>query len=212
MNELNETIIINDIISRYRIRKTEEFKRVVNYVLISNSRIFSVRSVSDYMKTNGLSCTVSTVAKYLGYLEEAFVIETVNQYSKKAKRELSYYHKIYNEDVSFNSIRVVENRFDLTHNFENVVYNELIYMGYSLQVYNNNGREIDFIAIKGNKKFFIQVALSVADEKAYDREFSAFEKLDSLNQRILITNDDIDYSTSTVKHIKFIDFVMMNEL
>lgn len=212
LNELNETIIINDIISRYKIRKTEEFKRIVNYVLISNARIFSARSVSDYMKTNGLSCTVSTVAKYLGYLKEAFVIEMVNKYSAKAKRELNYYQKIYNEDVSFNSIRVLQNRFDLTHNFENIVYNELIYMGYSLQVYNDDNREIDFIATKGNKKYYIQVAYSVAEDKAYNREFSAFNKLDNSNQKIIITNDDLDYSTSTVRHISFIDFVMMDEL
>ena len=212
LNELNETIIINDIISRYKIRKTEEFRRIVNYVLISNARIFSARSISVYMKSNGLSCSVSTVAKYLGYLEEAFVIETINQYSTKAKRELNYYQKIYNEDVSFNSIRAIENRFDLTHNFENVVYNELIYKGYSLNVYNDNGREIDFVATKNNKKYFIQVAYSIAEDKAYTREFSAFNKLDNSNQKIIITNDDIDYSTSTVRHISFIDFVMMNEL
>ena len=212
LNELNETIIINDIISRYRIRKTEEFKRIVNYVLISNARIFSARSVSDYMKSNGLSCTVSTIAKYLGYLEEAYVIESIKQYSKKAKRELNFYQKIYNEDVSFNSIRATENRFDLTHNFENVVYNELIYMGYSLQVYNDGKHEIDFVATKGNKKYYVQVAYSIAEDKTYKREFSPFSKLDNLNQKIIITNDDIDYSTSTVKHISFKDFVMMDEL
>ena len=212
LNDLNETIIINDIISRYKIRKTEEFKRIVNYVLISNARIFSARSISDYMKKEGLSCTVSTVVKYLGYLEEAFVIEIIKKYSNKAKRELGYFQKVYDEDVSFNSIRALENRFDLTHNFENIVYNELIYMGYSLQVYNYNGREIDFVATKGNKKYFIQVAYSVVEDKAYKRELSAFDKLDNSHQKILITNDDLDYSTSTVRHIKFIDFVMMDEL
>lgn len=180
--------------------------------MISNARIFSVHSVADYMKSNGFSCTVSTVSKYLGYLEEAFVIESIKQYSTKVKRELNYYQKIYNEDVSFNSIRVLENRFDLTHNFENGVYNELIYMGYSLQVYNNNGREIDFVATKDNKKYYIQVAYSLADDKAYEREFSAFDKLDNSNQKIIITNDDVDYSTSTVRHISFINFVMMEEL
>ena len=85
-------------------------------------------------------------------------------------------------------------------------------MGYSLQVYNYNNREIDFVATKGNKKYFIQVAYSVVEDKAYKRELSAFDKLDNSHQKILITNDDLDYSTSTVRHIKFIDFVMMDEL
>ena len=212
LNELNETIIINDIITRYNIRKTELFKRLANYVFLSNSRIFSARSVEKYLKNAGLPCSITTITKYIGYLEEAYAVETIKRYSTKAKRELEYYIKIYNEDVAFNSIRVLNNRFDLTHNFENIVYNELIYMGYNLQVYNDGSHEIDFIACKGNKQYYIQVAYSVADDKAYSREFEAFARLDNTNQKVIITNDEIDYSTSTVRHIKFKDFVLMNEL
>lgn len=212
LNELNETIILNDIITRYKIRKTEIFKRIANYVMISNSRIFSARSVADYMKTNGLPCSITTVTKYISYLEEAFAVETVKLYSKKAKRELEYYQKMYDEDVAFNSIRAVNGRYDVTHNFENVIYNELLYMGYSVCVFNDGKHEIDFIAEKGNKKFFIQAAYSVAEEKAWTLEMEAFKNLDNSNQKILITNDEIDYSTSTVRHIQFKDFVFLDEL
>jgi len=212
LNELNETIIINDIIGRYKIRKTELFKRLANFVLLSNGRILSARSIEKTLKGTGLSCSVSTITKYIGYLEEAFAIETVKKYSTKTKRELEYYLKVYDEDVAFNSIRIQNNRYDLTHNFENIVYNELVYMGYSLQVYNDGSHEIDFVATKGQKQYFIQVAYSVAEEKTYEREFSAFAALDNSNQKIMITNDDIDYSTSTVRHIKFKDFVLMNGL
>lgn len=85
-------------------------------------------------------------------------------------------------------------------------------MGYNLYMYDNNGKEIDFLAQKGNNKYFIQVAYSVLDEKAYKREFDAFANMDNLTQKIIITNDDIDYSTSTVRHIKLKDFLVMKEL
>ena len=85
-------------------------------------------------------------------------------------------------------------------------------MGYNLQVYHDGSQEIDFVANKGNKQYFIQVAYSVAEEKAYERKFGAFAKLDNSRQKIVITNDDIDYSTSTVRHIRFRDFVQMEEL
>ena len=85
-------------------------------------------------------------------------------------------------------------------------------MGYKINVFVNRGKEIDFLAQKENKKYYIQVAYSVAEEKTYDREFSAFTSLDSLDQKILITNDDIDYSTSTVRHIKLKDFLVMETL
>ena len=103
-------------------------------------------------------------------------------------------------------------RYDLTHNLENVVYNELIYMGYKVTVYDNLGREIDFLAEKGNYRYYIQVAYSVAEEKTYQREMSAFNGLSQLDSKILITNDDIDYSTSNIKHIKLKDFLQMKAL
>lgn len=212
LSDLDDTIVINDLINRYKIKKDKLFKGLVNYILRSNSRIISAKSIHKYIKGRNESCSINTIIKYLGYLEEAYIIETVKQYSTKTKSELAYYLKIYNTDVAFNSIRCMDNRYDLTHNLENIVYNELIYMGYNINVFNNNGKEIDFLAQKNNKKYFIQVAYSVAEEKTYNREFSAFANIDNLSQKILITNDDIDYSTSTVKHIKLKDFLLMESL
>ena len=212
LNDLDDTIVINDLIRRYKIRKESLFKSLVNYILRSNSRIFSAKSICDYIKREHESCSINTIMKYIDHLQEAYIIESVKQYSTKTKRELSYYSKVYNTDVAFNSIRCQDNRFDLTHNLENVVYNELIYMGYDIYVYNNAGKEIDFLAQKGNKKYFVQVAYSVAEDKAYNREFEAFKGIDNLSQKILITNDEIDYSTSIVKHIKLKDFLLMEDL
>ena len=212
LNDLNQTIIINDIMNRYRIRKTELFKRLVNYVLISNARIFSANSIQHYLASEKLSCSVNTVMKYLSYLEEAYVIRRLAQYSTRSKRELSFYAKIYDEDVSFNSIRQKNGRYDLTHNLENIVYNELIYMGYELSVFTKGNQEIDFLAQKNGKEYLIQVAYTVVEDKAYEREFSLFNVLDQSRKKILITNDDIDYSTSTVEHISLSQFLLMDDL
>ena len=212
LNDLDDTIVINDLIRRYKIRKESLFKSLVNFILRSNSRIFSANSIRDYLKDELSNCSVNTIMKYLGYLEEAYIIESVKQYSPKTKKELSFYIKIYNADVCFNSIRCMNNRFDLTHNLENIVYNELIYMGYEIYVYNNNGKEIDFLATKNNKHYYVQVAYSIAEEKAYQRELNAFKNIDNLSQKIIITNDVIDYSTSVIRHIKLKDFLMMESL
>ena len=100
----------------------------------------------------------------------------------------------------------------MTHNIENIVYNELIYRDYEVTVFNNGGKEIDFRVSKNGKTYLVQVAYSVVDEKAYKREFSAFDKLDNSIKKIIITNDDVDYSTSTVEHIKFKDFLLLDDL
>ena len=214
LTDLNNSIIVKDLIVRFKIKNEELFKRIINYVLVSNSRVFSSRSIEAYLKSNNIKGSINTIIKYLEYLERAYVINRIKPYSRKSKEELEYYYKIYNEDVSFNSLRCFNNRYDLSHNLENIVYNELIYMDYDLKVLNNenNGKEIDFIAAKDGKEYYIQVAYSVEDEKAYNREFSAFANIDNNQKKILITNDEIDYSTSTVTHLKLKDFLLLDSL
>ena len=212
LKDLEDTIVIKDLIKRYKIKKPDLFRKCVNFVLRSNSRILSARSIHKYLKGQGVECSSNTILGYMHYLKEAYVVEELPQYSTKVKRELNFNPKLYDSDVCFNSLMIDNKRFDLDHNLENIVYNELIYMGYNLKVFDNKGKEIDFIATKKGKTYLIQVAYSVVDEKAYAREFKAFADLDNLNQKILITNDNIDYSTSTVKHLKLSDFLLMREL
>ena len=212
LNDLDQTIVLNDIINRYKIRKTELFTKLVDFVLISNARIFSSNSVHNYLKAQKMECSVNTVMKYLDYLEEAYVIRKIPQYSEKAKKKLDFYTKLYDEDVAFNSIRQANGRFDLTHNLENVVFNELIFMGYKVNVLTINGKEIDFLAVKNNQEYLIQVSYSVAEDSTYERKFAPFNMTDNSRKKILITNDENDFSTSTVQHIKLKDFLQMTDL
>lgn len=212
LEDLEDTIVIKDLIKRYKIKKPNLFKKFVNFVSRNNSRKLSARSIHKYLMGQGVECSSNTILGYMHYLKEAYVIEELSQYSTKVKRELNFNPKLYNSDVCFNSLKVDNSRYDLDHNLENIVYNELLYMGYDLKTFDNKGKEIDFIATKKGKTYLIQVAYSVVDEKAYKREFDAFADLDNNNQKILITNDEIDYSTSTVRHIKLEDFLMMEEL
>ena len=90
LNDLDDTIIINDLVRRHKIRKESLFKHLVNFILRSNSRIVSAKSIHDYIKKEHASCSINTIMKYLDYLEEAYIIESVKRYSTRTKRELSY--------------------------------------------------------------------------------------------------------------------------
>lgn len=211
LENLNETIIYKDLIARFKIRKEALFRAVADYILRSNARIISANSIYKAVK-QFQACSENTIQKYIGYLETAYAIDLLKQYSTKTKQELSFYRKCYDGDVSLNSLRCPDNRYDLDHNLENVVYNELLFMGYQLSVCTNGNSEIDFLAQNGNKKYYIQVAYSVMNDKAYQREFKAFTNIDPLSQKILITTDELDYSTSIVRHLRFRDFLQMNSL
>lgn len=212
LSELENTIVINDLIKRYKIKNEAPFKKIVNYILVSNSRIFSLRSIYNSIKTSYPNIALSTIARYIEHLKEAFIIDEIPQYSNKAKKELEFYGKLYDADVCFNSLRVSNNMYDIDHNLENIVYNELIYMGYNLKVFRYNNNEIDFIANKGNRTFLIQVSYTVSNIKTFERETKIFNELDNTYQKILITNDFIDYSTSNIRHIKFKDFLVLEDL
>ncbi|MBQ0080236.1 MAG: ATP-binding protein [Alistipes sp.] len=211
LNELDNQIVRNDLINRFHIRKNVLFEKVVNFILCSNSRIFSANSVMKYFKGQGFPASINTIMKYLQYLEDAFVIRTIAQYETRTKRELRFFSKVYNEDVAFNTIRQPERHYDLTHNLENIVFNELIYMGYELSVFRSESQEIDFYATRGAKKYLVQVAYSIADDATYKREFALFNKLDQSCRKIIITTDEIDFSTSTVKHIQLRNFLQLKD-
>ena len=212
LEDIDTSIVIHDLIARYKIKKEVLFKRIVNFVLRNNSRIFSAKSVYDYILDEGYTCSINTVMNFINYLKEAFLIEEIKQYSTKVKRELSYFGKLYNMDVSSNSIRVDRNRFDIEHNLENIIFNELIYKGYKVQLYNLNGYEIDFRCEKKSKIIFVQVAYSVVNESTYNREMKPFSLLDNSNEKILITTDKVDYSTSTVRHIELEKFLLQEDI
>ena len=212
LEDIDTSIVIHDLIARYKIKKEVLFKRIVNFVLRNNSRIFSAKSVYDYILNEGYTCSINTVMNFINYLKEAFLIEEIKQYSTKVKRELSYFGKLYNMDVSSNSIRADRNRFNIEHNLENIVFNELIYKGYKVQLYNLNGYEIDFRCEKKSKIIFVQVAYSVVNESTYNREMKPFSLLDNSNEKILITTDKVDYSTSTVRHIELEKFLLQEDI
>ena len=80
-------------------------------------------------------------------------------------------------------------------------------------MFNKYGREIDFLAQKDGKEYLIQTAYSIAEEKTYPREFALFNTLDQSRRKIIIiTTDEFDYSTSTVRHISLAKFLELNSL
>ena len=121
LEDIDETIIYKDIIRRFGIRKESLFRAVADFVLRSNGRIVSYNSIYRAVKQKE-KCSEHTIIKYVEYLEKAYAAELVKQYSVKSKHELQFHKKCYDGDVALNSIRCPNNRYDIDHNLENIVY------------------------------------------------------------------------------------------
>lgn len=202
-----------DAIVGCKIRRDTVFRRAADFVLTSNGQPLSANAVHSRLKKMGVSCSINTVMNYLDNLEAACLVRRLPTYSALAHRNLNTYAKFYDEDVAFHMLRKPKGRADSAANLENIVYNELIYMGYTLSAYAHRGGEsIDFLAEKDGREYFVQAAESIAEKGEREKKLRLLNKLDNSRKKIIITNDEEDYSTSVVEHIRLKDFLTMEDL
>lgn len=202
-----------DAIVGCKIRRDTVFRRAADFVLTANGQPLSANAVHSRLKKMGVSCSINTVMNYLDNLEAACLVRRLPTYSAFARRNLNTYAKFYDEDVAFHMLRRPKGSADFAANLENIVYNELIYMGYTLSAYAHRGGEsIDFLAEKDGREYFVQVAESIAEKGEREKKLRLLNKLDNSRKKIIITNDEEDYSTSVVEHIRLKDFLTMEDL
>lgn len=199
--------ILAEVCERRKIRKSENFRRLADLVLHSNAKVFSAAALARELKACGISLSVVTIQNHLAYLEEACLISSIAQFSDEEGRELYYYRKLYAEDVAFDNLRRLEVPIDYARRLENLVYHELVFRGYSLDLYRKDGLDVDFLAEKDGKRFLIQAAWSVAGEDLYAKKFAPLCRTSLTSNKILITTDEADFSTATVKHVRLKDFL-----
>ena len=202
-----------DAIVGCKIRRDTVFRRAADFVLTSNGQPLSANAVHSRLKKMGVSCSINTVMNYLDNLEAACLVRRLPTYSALARRNLNTYAKFYDEDVAFHMLRKPKDSADSAANLENIVYNELIYMGYTLSAYAHRGGEsIDFLAEKDGREYLVQAAESIAEKGEREKKLRLLNTLDNSRKKLIITNDEEDYSTSVVEHIRLKDFLMMEDL
>ena len=143
------------------------------------------------------SCA-TTIDKYIDYMQDAFIISKVNRYDVKGKKYINTPYKIYFEDVGLRNARLDFRQIENTHIMENIIYNELRYRGYNVDVGVVEAREtkdgktqrkqleIDFVANQGNKRYYIQSAYDIPDEDKMRQETQSFDKTNDSFKKIII--------------------------
>ena len=146
--------------------------------------------------------TAATIKKYLGYLEDAFLVESVHRYNIKGRSYIETPKKYYFSDLGLRNARINFRQFEQTHALENVVYNELRLRGYRVDVgvvpiveRNAEGHvvrkqlEIDFICNLGPKRYYIQSAYSLPTIEKVNQEERPLHQVDDSFKKIIITKD-----------------------
>ena len=184
------TIVVKDIAARKKISDTMMLESVTRFVFDSIGSQLSTKKIADTMTSSGRKIDVKTVERYLEGLMESFIIYQAKRYNIRGKQYLKTLEKYYVVDVGMRYMLLGTGGTDVGHILENIVYLELLWRGYNVKLYDNAGKEIDFIASKSGKEYLIQVAHSVVDEKAYHRELASLQRITDNYPKVILTLDE----------------------
>lgn len=203
LDALFREVYIRDIIQRNKIRNVHDLDDILNILSSAVGSLSNAEKIGKTLKSEKRSTIKNTtVAKYIGYLEDAFLIHSAQRFDIKGKRYIGSPLKFYFTDLGLRNSRLNFRQFEETHLMENVIYNELLFRGYSVDVgivesfeKNQNGcsvrkkLEIDFVCNFGENRIYIQSALSMPDGEKRNQEIRPFRKLNDAFQKIVITKD-----------------------
>lgn len=223
LKTLFEETYIRDIILKHKIRNQRELEDLLNILSSSIGSLTNPEKLMNTFRTvKKTKITANTIAKYIEYCEDSFLIEFAKRYDIKGKAYIETPQKYYFSDLGLRNVRLGFRQNEPTHIMENIIYNELKIRGFEIDigvvpVIEKNEKamsvkkqlEIDFICTMGMKKYYIQSAYSLPDSTKREQEIRPFIKSGDSFKKIVITNDITPpvYDDNGILTINFLDFL-----
>lgn len=228
LKSLFSEVYIKDIAERKRIERQDVLEMIIDLLCSSIGSLTNPNKIADTLRskqTAGVS--PNTIRAYIGHLEDAFLFSESKRYDVKGKSYFDSPNKYYCEDLGLRNARIGFRQQEITHIMENIIYNELVIRGFSVDVgvvfartVNEKGnsvrtpREIDFIVTSGSKKTYIQSAYSMPTEEKREAELRPFALTGDSFPKIVVRKDIGKrwYDEKGILNINIIDFLLDKEL
>ena len=208
LQSLFETTYFRDIIERNNLKKSEALDELCNILSTSTGELLNAQKISNtYNSVRHDPIDKETVRKYISYFVDAFILREARRYDLKGRKEIGALRKYYFCDTGLRNARLNFAFPDIGQMLENIVYNELIYNGYTVNVgvfdsieKDKNGQsirknnEVDFYATKGLNSYYIQVTADISSPETKEREIRPYMMLNDQVQKILVVNLPIQES------------------
>lgn len=166
------TIMLKDVIERHTIRNIPFLNNLIAFMADTVGKLSSASSIAKYMKSQGQDVSTNVVLSYMSYFHEAFLTYSVGRYDIHGKKLLESNDKCYFGDVGLrNFIAGGEREKDIEKVMENVVFQHLLRLGYTVKVGQLRAGEIDFVCTKSGQKVYVQVSYLIANDETRQREF-----------------------------------------
>ncbi len=205
---LFDSIFTRDIILRGKIRDEGAFYKVAKFVFENIGNNTSANAIKNVMISHGHKITSDTVDNYLQLMCDAHMLYQCERYDIRGKERLKTNGKYYVVDTGLRNKLIGYRGGNLGHVIENIVYLQLLRLGYEVTVGKNLSSEVDFIAVKGSAKLYFQVSLTALDESTYDREMKSLLKINDQYPKYLVTMDKIDLSKDGIIHLNLYDLLL----
>lgn len=203
LNFQKDNVYINDVIERNDIRNDEELKTLIEIISSSIGSLTNPTKLYNIFISKGnKNITNKTIALYLKYLEEAFLIEKSKRFDVKGKKYIETPSKYYFVDIGIRNSLINFRQLEKTHIMENIIYIELKRRGFNVDVgvvekrnNLNNGKkdykqlEIDFVVNKGSDKYYIQSVYSIEDDNKKEQELQSLLNVGDNFKKIVIVYD-----------------------
>ena len=224
LSSLFAEVYLKDIVDRKKVEREDVLASTLDLLCSSVGSLSNPTKIADTLKTvQHMDVAQNTVKSYIDHLIDSFLFSESKRYDVKGRAYFHYPNKYYCEDVGLRNARIGFRQTEMTHIMENIIYNELIVRGYSVDVgvittreRNKEGkqisvpREIDFIATKGNRKVYVQSAYAMLTEEKQESELKPFSLTGDSFPKIVVRQDigKRFYDDSGVLNIGVIDFLL----
>ena len=179
-------LIIRDIVQKQHIRNIPLLEMLLDFLVSNIGSLLSVRNIEARLLQNGTKANKKTIQSYIDYLTNAFAFYRMRRFDVKGRKYLQTDDKFYLVDISFRYSLLGTKTLDYGYVLENVIAIELLRRGYEVYAGKLYRKEIDFVALKENKRTYFQVAYSISDETTLKRELEPLKAIKDNYSKILI--------------------------
>ncbi len=219
LKNLYDEIYIKDLVEHAKVQREDVLEEMLDYLASSIGSLTNANKITGAINTKAsIKISDDTISKYLKHAIDAFLISEARRYDVKGKRYFDYPNKYYYSDIGLRNVRLNFRQIDLGHIMENIIYNELIRRGYSVDVGvvedrkngNKKMKEIDFIVNDFDKKIYIQSALRMEEQEKKETELYSLKLTADFFKKIVIRNDipTSFYDNDGILHCRLLDFLL----
>ena len=223
LKNLFEQVYLSDIINRYKLKGHDEIGVLTNVLASSIGSLTNPQRLANtFQSSSNLKLSQFTISSYIDYLIDSFLIERVHRFDVKGRKYFGTPMKYYFVDVGLRNARLNFRQQEENHIMENIIYNELLRRRYSVDVgvvpvnekqenkYVKKQLEIDFIANKGDKRYYIQSAYEISNEEKIRQELQSFRNVDDSFKKIIIQRIPTKpwYNEQGVLYMSIMDFLL----